>query len=204
MHYLCSQRKDYSNSLTLYVPPDITSSTFHTCHGWTWGLCSLDFIQCLLHDLCFRHSGLRLGSLGALCSCSDICRPQKLKAGSTGCWEAHLVQLPPPHPPTCSHDLQCKPSGCLLLGLVLELDYPRRRGFVLPGPGPFQSHSCLDFFPCRVLFRLCECHTIKLKCALREESEIFLDRCFSVFFFKVISTFRYRLRNNKPSVSCQK
>lgn len=47
---------------------------------------------------------------------------------------------------TSSSDLQGKPSGCLLLGLVLELNCPRRRGFVLPGPRPFQSHSCLDVF----------------------------------------------------------
>lgn len=55
---------------------------------------------------------------------------------------------------------------------------------MLPGPGPFQSHSCLDFFPCRVSFRLCECHTIKLKCALREESEIFSGKMLFSFFFK--------------------
>lgn len=115
MHYLCSQRKDYSNSLTLYVPPDITSRTFHTCHGWTWGLCSLDFIQCLLHDPCFRHSGVRLESLGALYGCLVWLLWHLQASEAEG--RQHWV-LESPTCSTSSSDSQGKPSGCLLLGLV--------------------------------------------------------------------------------------
>lgn len=174
MHYLCSQRKDYSNSLTLYVPPDITSRTFHTYHGWTWGLCSLDFIQCLLHDPCFRHSGVRLESLGALRSCSDICRPQKLKAGSTGCLTVLLVR-----PPAVIHRASLVGVSCLVW-FGTELSSEKR---VCASWPPTISESQLPWcFPCRVSFRLCECHTIKLKCALREESEIFSGKMLFSFF----------------------
>lgn len=172
--FVCSQRKDYSNSLTLYLFPDITSRTFQTCHDWTWGVCSLDFIQCQLTNPCFQHAGLRLESLGDLYSCAVALtpnRPQMLKTDSTRCLRSHWTR------PT-----SCRLSGMIFSatlegdsrwGLILERNYPRIRGLMLPGPWPFQSYSCFDFFPCRVSFWLCECHTIKLKCALREESEIF-------------------------------
>lgn len=210
MHYLWSQRKkNYSNSLTFYVLPDITSRTFQTCHGWTWGLCSLDFIQHLLLHPYFQHSGLRLESLGDLYSYTFA-----LKSAGLSCWRQAALgarerldatNLPTPTPPTVSNDFQCKPSGWLSMGLLLELSYPQIRGFMLPGPRPFQSYSRLDFSTQGFILAVWMPHYQVEVCFKRRKWDFFFSGKKFFSLCKEISTFRYRrLTNNRLSVCWKK
>lgn len=109
--------------------------------------------------------------------------------------------------PTCStssSDSQGTPSGCLLLGLVWNRIVLGEEGLRFLAPDHFRVTAALMFSMQGFIPAVWMQHYQVEVCFKRRKWDFFWEDAFQFFFFKVISTFRYRLRNNKPSVSCQK